>query len=104
MIVNPTTAGPPALIADVEEDDRRGVVNRSLDSLQLSRPFNLLGLPAMSVPMGFDQTGLPMGMQLVSRPWDEATLMRCGAAYQRLTDWHSRLPPTALSTRSSHPN
>jgi aspartyl-tRNA(Asn)/glutamyl-tRNA(Gln) amidotransferase subunit A len=101
VVVNPTTAGPPALIADVEADDRHGVVSRSLDSLQLSRPFNLLGLPAMSVPMGFDRSGLPMGMHLVCRPWAERTLLRCGAAYQSVTDWHLRLPPTALAERPS---
>ena len=39
VVVCPTTAGPPATIEDVEEDDRRGVVNRSLDSLRLNRPF-----------------------------------------------------------------
>ena len=95
VVVCPTTAGPPATIEDVEEDDRRGVVNRSLDSLRLNRPFNLLGVPAMSVPIGFDSAGLPMGMQLVSRPWDELTVLRCGAAYQELTDWHRRRPPEA---------
>jgi aspartyl-tRNA(Asn)/glutamyl-tRNA(Gln) amidotransferase subunit A len=98
LVVNPTTPGPPALVEDVEADDRRGVVNRSLDSLQLSRPFNLLGLPAMSVPMGFDGSGLPMGLHLVSRPWDESTLLRCGAAYQAMTDWHLRMPPAPLET------
>jgi len=97
VVVSPTTPRAPALLEDVEEDDRRGRVNRSLDSLQLSRPFNLLGLPAMSVPMGFDGSGLPMGLQLVSRPWAESTLLRCGAAYQQLTDWHLRVPPTALA-------
>jgi aspartyl-tRNA(Asn)/glutamyl-tRNA(Gln) amidotransferase subunit A len=92
VVVCPTTAGAPAPIADVEDDDRRGVVTRSLDSLRLNRPFNLLGVPAMSVPMGFDGLGLPMGMQLVGRPWDELTLLRCGAAYQELTDWHRIRP------------
>jgi aspartyl-tRNA(Asn)/glutamyl-tRNA(Gln) amidotransferase subunit A len=100
VVVNPTTAGPPALVRDVEEDDRRGIVNRSLDSLQLSRPFNLLGLPAMSIPMGFDECGLPMGLHLVSRPWDESTLLRCAAAYQQVTDWHLRAPPTAVASPS----
>jgi aspartyl-tRNA(Asn)/glutamyl-tRNA(Gln) amidotransferase subunit A len=93
VVACPTAPGPPALIADVEDDDRRGVVARSLDSLRLNRPFNLLGLPAMSVPMGFDGLGLPLGMQLVSRPWDELTLLRCGASYQALTSWHRRSPP-----------
>jgi aspartyl-tRNA(Asn)/glutamyl-tRNA(Gln) amidotransferase subunit A len=104
IVVNPTTAGPPALVEEVEDDDRQGRVNRSLDSLKLNRPFNLLGLPAMSVPMGLDESGLPMGLHLVSRPWDEMMLLRCAAAYQGLTDWHLRLPPTPpAAARAHHP-
>jgi aspartyl-tRNA(Asn)/glutamyl-tRNA(Gln) amidotransferase subunit A len=103
VAVCPSTAGSPAPIADVEDDDRRGVVTRSLDSLALNRPFNLLGLPAMSVPMGFDGLGLPMGMQLVSRPWDELTLLRCGASYQAMTDWHRRTPAQLPASDRSRP-
>jgi Asp-tRNA(Asn)/Glu-tRNA(Gln) amidotransferase A subunit family amidase len=39
-----------------------------------------------------------MGLHLVSRPWDESTLLRCGAAYQAMTDWHLRMPPAPLET------
>lgn len=100
VVVHPTTPGPPRLLRDVEEDDRSGVVNGSLDSLQLNRPFNLLGLPAMSVPIGFDDSGLPIGLQLVTRPWDESTLLRCGAVYQEVTDWHLQVPPTVSASRT----
>lgn len=53
---------------------------------------SLTGLPALAVPCGFDPDGLPVGMQLIGRPFDEATLFRIGAAYQALTDFHTRAP------------
>ncbi|AKU93317.1 Asp-tRNA(Asn)/Glu-tRNA(Gln) amidotransferase subunit GatA [Vulgatibacter incomptus] len=53
---------------------------------------NLAGLPGMSLPCGFTSGGLPIGMQLLGKPLDEATLFRVGAAYQAVTDWHERAP------------
>ena len=58
----------------------------------LTRPFNTLGIPALSVPCGFDTNGAPIGMQLVGRPFDEAMLYRIGHAYQGATDHHKRVP------------
>jgi aspartyl-tRNA(Asn)/glutamyl-tRNA(Gln) amidotransferase subunit A len=58
-----------------------------------TRPFNYLGLPAISVPSGFDPNGLPIGLQLAARPFGEARLLRVADAYQRDTDWHKRRPP-----------
>jgi aspartyl-tRNA(Asn)/glutamyl-tRNA(Gln) amidotransferase subunit A len=55
-------------------------------------PFNLTGLPAISVPCGFDAAGLPIGLQLVARPWAEARLLRIARAYERATPWHERHP------------
>jgi aspartyl-tRNA(Asn)/glutamyl-tRNA(Gln) amidotransferase subunit A len=46
----------------------------------------------MSVPCGFDRGGLPVGLQLAGRAWDEATLLRVAHAYQQATDWHARRP------------
>jgi aspartyl-tRNA(Asn)/glutamyl-tRNA(Gln) amidotransferase subunit A len=60
---------------------------------RLTRPFNGLGLPALSVPCGFSSTGLPLALQLVGRPFDEATVLRVGDAYQQATGWHTRVPP-----------
>jgi aspartyl-tRNA(Asn)/glutamyl-tRNA(Gln) amidotransferase subunit A len=58
----------------------------------LTRPFNTLGLPALSVPCGFDTNGMPIGLQLVGRPFDEALLYRIGHAYQGATDHHKKAP------------
>ena len=57
-----------------------------------TRGINYLGLPAISVPAGFDGQGLPIGFQLVGRPFTEATLLRAADAYQRVTDWHTKKP------------
>ncbi|MSO91849.1 MAG: amidase [Rhodospirillales bacterium] len=57
-----------------------------------TRPVNYLGLPAITVPCGFTQNGLPTGFQMVGRPFDEATLFRAASAYERATDWHTREP------------
>ncbi len=54
--------------------------------------WNAVGLPTLALPMGFNAAGLPLGMQLTGRPWEEATVLRLGAAYQARTDWHVRTP------------
>ena len=56
---------------------------------------NLAGLPAISVPCGFTASGLPVGLQLTGRPFDEATLLRAGDAYERETEWWKHEPPDA---------
>jgi aspartyl-tRNA(Asn)/glutamyl-tRNA(Gln) amidotransferase subunit A len=53
---------------------------------------NYYGLPAISIPSGFDQNGLPFGLQIVGRPWDEASVLRLGHRYERATSWTSRRP------------
>jgi aspartyl-tRNA(Asn)/glutamyl-tRNA(Gln) amidotransferase subunit A len=59
---------------------------------RFTRPVNYLGLPALALPSGFTGAGLPVGMQLIGRSFDEATLLRIGAALQRATDFHARRP------------
>jgi len=73
--------------------DGRSDVRAAL--IRLTRPFNCSGHPACAVPCGFSPQGLPIGMQLVGRPFDEATVLRVADAYQRLTDWHVRRPVLA---------
>ncbi|HET8578372.1 MAG TPA: Asp-tRNA(Asn)/Glu-tRNA(Gln) amidotransferase subunit GatA [Methylomirabilota bacterium] len=56
-------------------------------------PVNLAGLPGLSMPAGFTRAGLPIGLQLIGRPFDESTLLQAGHAYERATEWHTRKPP-----------
>jgi aspartyl-tRNA(Asn)/glutamyl-tRNA(Gln) amidotransferase subunit A len=63
--------------------------------LRCTRPFNFSGHPACAAPCGFTAGGLPIGLQIVGRPFDEATVLRVVDAYQRMTDWHTRRPPAA---------
>lgn len=61
--------------------------------INFTGPFDLTGFPAISIPAGFTPGGLPVGMQLVARPWQEAPLLAAAHAYEQATDWHARLPP-----------
>jgi aspartyl-tRNA(Asn)/glutamyl-tRNA(Gln) amidotransferase subunit A len=54
---------------------------------------NLAGLPGLSLPCGFDSSGLPIGLQIVGRPLDELGVLQAGYAYEQSTDWHRRTPP-----------
>ena len=63
--------------------------------LRCTRPFNFSGHPACAAPCGFTAGGLPIGLQIVGRPFDEATVLRVVDAYQRMTDWHTRRPAAA---------
>ena len=58
----------------------------------LTRPFNTLGVPALSLPCGFDTNGCPIGLQIAGRPFAEARVLRVADAFQRDTDWHARKP------------
>jgi aspartyl-tRNA(Asn)/glutamyl-tRNA(Gln) amidotransferase subunit A len=58
----------------------------------LTRIFNLASCPAMSVPCGFDDRGMPVGLQIGGKPFSEETLFRIGHAYEQATDWHTRRP------------
>jgi aspartyl-tRNA(Asn)/glutamyl-tRNA(Gln) amidotransferase subunit A len=69
------------------------------DAVELARlltrytaPFNLTGLPALSLPCGFTPEGLPIGLQIIGPHWGEAKVLRGGYAYEQATDWHNRKP------------
>jgi aspartyl-tRNA(Asn)/glutamyl-tRNA(Gln) amidotransferase subunit A len=62
-------------------------------SWRLTYPFNLTGLPAITVPCGFDEEGMPIGLQIVGRPFDEARVLQVAAHYERNHDWGTRTPP-----------
>ncbi len=60
---------------------------------QYSRPYNLTGFPAIAIPCGFSESGMPISLQLAGRPFDELTVLRAAHAYEQATDWHKRRPP-----------
>jgi aspartyl-tRNA(Asn)/glutamyl-tRNA(Gln) amidotransferase subunit A len=71
--------------------------------LSLTRPANLAGLPAISIPCGFSSDGLPVGLQLIGRRFDEATLLRAAYIYESATPWHRRFPPDPVQCLEPRP-
>jgi aspartyl-tRNA(Asn)/glutamyl-tRNA(Gln) amidotransferase subunit A len=86
-------AAPTIAESDVgTAPDAEAVIQRLT---RFTRPINYLGLPSLAIPVGFTRGGLPVGMQLIGRAFDEAMLLRIGAAFQRATDFHDRIPKPA---------
>jgi aspartyl-tRNA(Asn)/glutamyl-tRNA(Gln) amidotransferase subunit A len=73
--------------------DEGGRLLEPLSPRNYTAPLNFAGVPALTVPCGFDAEGLPIGIQLVGRHWAEGTLLGVAHAYQQVTDWHRRRPP-----------
>ena len=86
-------AAPTIAESDVgNSPDAEAVIQRLT---RFTRPVNYLGLPSLAIPSGFTRSGLPVAMQLIGRSFDEAMLLRIGAAFQRVTDFHDRAPKFA---------
>ncbi len=62
--------------------------------LRNTRPFNVLGLPSISIPCGFSDSGLPLGLQITGGPGTEGMVLALAHAYEKQTAWHKRRPPT----------
>ena len=75
--------------------DESGRLLEPLSPRNYTVPLNYPGVPALTVPCGFDGQGLPIGIQLVGRHWAEGTLLAVAHTYQQATDWHRRRPPLA---------
>jgi aspartyl-tRNA(Asn)/glutamyl-tRNA(Gln) amidotransferase subunit A len=90
LLITPTTCVPPFAIADLS--DPNTLREKELLTLRNTRPFNMLGLPTVSVPCGFTRADLPIGMQITGPPGGEATVLRLAYAYEQATEWHKRKP------------
>jgi aspartyl-tRNA(Asn)/glutamyl-tRNA(Gln) amidotransferase subunit A len=91
-VIAPVAPMPAPTIAESDvgnSHDAEAVIQRVT---RFTRPINYLGLPSLSIPAGFTKSGLPVGMQIVGRSFDEAMLVRIGAAFQRATDHHQKVP------------
>lgn len=84
LLVLPTLPSPPVLIADG--------TNPTAVSIRNTSPFNVLGLPAITVPCGFTASSLPIGLQIVGAPFMESTVLALAHAYEKETEWHRRRP------------
>jgi aspartyl-tRNA(Asn)/glutamyl-tRNA(Gln) amidotransferase subunit A len=93
VLAAPTIPEPAPALAAVKAGSADEIVRRMGRFSRLTRPWNALGLPALSVPCGFAADGRPVGLQLVGRPFDEATLLRAGHAYEQAAGWWRRRPP-----------
>ena len=90
LLITPTACVPPFAIADLL--DPNTLREKELLTLRNTRPFNMLGLPTISVPCGFTRANLPIGIQIIGPPGSEATVFRLAYAYEQATEWHKRKP------------
>lgn len=84
LLVTPTMSAPPVMIA-------QGADPASV-SIRNTAPFDILGLPAISLPCGFTTSGLPIGLQIIGAPFAESTVLALANAYEQATEWHRRRP------------
>jgi aspartyl-tRNA(Asn)/glutamyl-tRNA(Gln) amidotransferase subunit A len=92
LLVTPTTPLPAPTIAELRAD-AEALRPAELKLLRNTRPFNVWGLPAISVPCGFTQSGLPIGLQMAGPHWREDLVLRLAYAYEQATAWHKRVIP-----------
>jgi aspartyl-tRNA(Asn)/glutamyl-tRNA(Gln) amidotransferase subunit A len=91
VLVTPTTPIPPPAIAELQQNPDL-LRPREILLLRNTRPVNVWGLPAISIPCGFTQAGLPIGLQIIGPHWGEARVLQLAHAYERVTVWHKRQP------------
>jgi aspartyl-tRNA(Asn)/glutamyl-tRNA(Gln) amidotransferase subunit A len=91
-VITPAAPVPAPTIAESDIGNAPGAEAVIQRLTRFTRPVNYLGLPSLAIPAGFTTTGLPVGMQLIGRSFDEATLLTIGAAFQRATDFHAKVP------------
>ncbi len=87
FLITPTT---PIAAPTIEGHD---AVEQAGRLTRFTSPFNLTGLPALSLPCGFTSQGLPIGLQILSGAWQETNVLNLGYAFEQATEWHNRFPP-----------
>lgn len=92
LLLAPTTMRPASLIGEEQVEVDGIMLSTGAAFASLTMPFNIAGAPALSLPCGVSGEGLPIGMQLAGRPFDEATVLRAAHAYECATEWHRSLP------------
>ncbi len=88
VLITPTSIAPAPKRSEMSPE-------KQLSGSSFTSQWNFTGLPAMATPCGFSKGGLPLSMQIIGKPFAEATVFQVGDAYQRLTDFHLQVPPIA---------
>jgi Asp-tRNA(Asn)/Glu-tRNA(Gln) amidotransferase A subunit family amidase len=91
MLVTPTTPIAAPTVAELKQNPDL-LRPRELLLLRNTRPVNVWGLPAISVPCGFTEAGLPIGLQIIGPHWGETRILQWAHAYEQATAWHKRQP------------
>jgi aspartyl-tRNA(Asn)/glutamyl-tRNA(Gln) amidotransferase subunit A len=91
ILLTPAVAIPPPAIVDLKAHPET-LRPAELLMLRNTRPFNVWGIPTISVPCGFTSDNLPIGLQLAAPPWREDLLQQAAYAYEQATDWHLKTP------------
>lgn len=91
VLVTPTVPIPPPSVRELKENPD-ALRPREILLLRNTRPVNVWGLPAISVPCGFTEDGLPIGLQIIGPSWGEGAILRLAHAYEQTTAWHKRAP------------
>jgi aspartyl-tRNA(Asn)/glutamyl-tRNA(Gln) amidotransferase subunit A len=84
LLITPTIPTPPVTIADS--------ATRNIGTLRNTSPFDIYGLPTISIPCGFTGAGLPIGLQISGAPLAESTVLALAHAYEQATEWHTKRP------------
>jgi aspartyl-tRNA(Asn)/glutamyl-tRNA(Gln) amidotransferase subunit A len=87
VLVTPTAPTPAFKIGEKIDDPLQMYLS---DVFTIT--INLAGIPALSLPCGFSSTGLPIGLQIIGKPFDEETILRVAHAFEQQTDYHRRKP------------
>jgi len=95
VFITPTTPVLPPTSAELKENPERLRPTEIL-LLRNTRPVNVWGLPAVSVPCGFSRGGLPIGLQIVGPHWGEELVLQLAQSYEQATDWHKRRPELSI--------
>jgi aspartyl-tRNA(Asn)/glutamyl-tRNA(Gln) amidotransferase subunit A len=93
VLATPTSLVPAPRVGQQSITLEGRTVNTTAALCRMTLPFNLAGLPAITVPCGFTSDGLPIGLQIAGRPFDEATVLRVAWVYEQSAPWRERRPP-----------
>ena len=100
VLLTPTVPIPPPTIAELKAHPEE-LRPRELVMLRNTRPFNVWGIPTISLPCGFTKSGLPIGLQLAAAHGREDLLLQAAHAYEQATDWHKKMPTMGTSVAPS---